>query len=113
MLTIVRSAETKIEYAYRRIFRAEYECCGFICDENGNPLFRGKYEELRFNECLQKPDKYKDCGRVRREYTNITPALGRCECGRTLSLDRFTIRCRCGRYYRSTGEEIIREAKRQ
>lgn len=109
MLTIVRPAAITKEYAYRRIFCAQYECYGFHCDDNGTPLFRSKREELRFSECLQKPDKYKDCGRVRREVIRTSPALGRCECGSTVRLERFKNRCLCGRYYRSTGEEIVLE----
>lgn len=111
MLQIIRPAESKTEYAYRRIFRSDKEAHGFLCDDNGNPVFKNKSEEKQYNKCLTKPNTYKDCGRERRSFTHHSPALAECECGRKLYLNRFVINCDCGRRYDSKGKEITGERK--
>lgn len=108
MLQIIVPSETVTEYAYRRIFRSDHECHGFHCDEQGNPIFKGPADKKLFDKCVEK-QHFKDCGRVRREYTRVTPAIGRCECGCKLRLEKIwgqdAIPCRCGRSYTVDGKE--------
>lgn len=48
-----------------------------------------------------------DLGVVRREHSYTEPALGKCACGATVVLDRFTCTCHaCGRDYNSAGQEL-------
>ena len=112
MLQIIRPQVTKTECAYRRLFRSVYECHGFLCDEQGNPVFRGPREKTLFEQCAKKTH-FKDCGRVKREYTRVSPAIGKCECGNNITLEkqwgRPNVRCRCGRLYAISGEEITKE----
>ena len=110
MLQVIRQAETKTEYAYRRLFQADYEAHGFLCDDNGDPIFKNARDKKLFYDCLENPNKYKDCGKVKRTYTHHSPALGRCECGRTVKLLRpwknKYIACQCGRLYTEEGTEV-------
>ena len=112
MLQVIRPSATKTEYAYRRIFRSDCECHGFLCEEDGSPIFRDPHERIVFDMCVAK-ERFTDCGRVRREYTRTYPAIARCECGREVRLEKRwgqpAIRCGCGRHYAPDGKEIAVE----
>lgn len=110
MLQIIKEEKTRVDVGYRRIFQSNYECFGFHCEEDGTPIFRSPREEIIFNRCIERPHRFKDCGRVRREARTTYPAIARCECGQTIKLEKVFgkpyIECRCGRLYTKEGTEV-------
>jgi len=79
----------------------------FDCDKNGNVFI----DEL--SDCALK--NYRDCLRWKNPRSRVIelkssyrqPALGECECGRTVALeDPLTNECECGRLYNMAGHEL-------
>lgn len=45
-----------------------------------------------------------DTGHYNKEGVRVSPAVGRCVCGREVILDAFTCPCDCGRNYNQSGD---------
>ena len=86
----------------------------FPCDErgrlgkDGKPLNRTA--KANYEACLRGAvdgHKVVDKGVVRREHSYVEPAIIACvDCGKPVTLNRDTERCRCGRYYNLSGQAL-------
>ncbi len=79
---------------------------GFNCDEHGKldqaamtPAARENYEK-----CLSGEYDVEFKGIRKREWSYIDPSIGRCHCGKEVSLSNFTNTCECGADYNSSGQ---------
>jgi hypothetical protein len=78
---------------------------GFDCDENGNVLL-DQMGEAALDNLRKCEDGTYDVVRVGVEnfsYSYINHAVGKCSCGREVTLAYFTNACECGRDYNSSG----------
>ena len=113
MLKIIkeRTPETITDYIIEFIYKDDPNA-GFVFPAlpNGDPDFQHMPKEaiLNYNNCLNDDrldgPKFKV---EKREY--MTPAVGKCSCGREVILDADymgTVQCECGRWYNLFGQEL-------
>lgn len=104
-----RSIETHV--SYRLFFEwADSRGAGFSfpCDENGkvNEVLQPAAQE-NLRKCLSngfEGRQIHDRGIQRSESTHRVPAVGKCDCGRKVTLDSFTNTCDCGADYNMSGQ---------
>jgi len=110
-MEIVQQAEWKKEVEYTRF----YGCAGksgagfsFPCNENGEVDLESLHPEARKNylACNDGTLDVIDHGILKTERRWKEPAIGKCVCGRTVSLEWFTNHCDCGRLYNWNGTEL-------
>ena len=113
MLKIIkeRTPETITDYIIEFIYKDDPNA-GFVFPAlpNGDPDFDKMPKEavLSYNNCLNDDrldgPKFKV---EKREY--MTPAVGKCSCGREVILDADymgAVQCECGRWYNLFGQEL-------
>ena len=107
MIEIIRKREHIEETEYSIFFQRRKDSHGsgysFDCDEQGNLL--NSENQDRVNELKSDPD-YESPELRAYVHRWTEPEIGRCHCGREVSLDGFTNTCRCGRDYNSAGQEL-------
>ncbi|HQN17582.1 MAG TPA: hypothetical protein PKV86_00520 [Syntrophobacteraceae bacterium] len=110
-MEIVRQAEVKEELEYTRV----YEWAGengagfsFPCDENGEVDLESLQPAARKNylACEDGTFDVIDRGILKTRRRWNEPAIGKCVCGRNVSLGGFTNHCDCGRLYNWNGSEL-------
>lgn len=107
-MEIISERHTETRVWYERYFK-DNDCPGagysFECDESGNPLpLKWPEAERNWQGCITGEFNVTDKGIERKETSYNVPAVGRCECGREVSLDGFTNTCECDRDYNSAGQ---------
>lgn len=110
MIEIVTRRRHETAVAFSRVFDWRHDPgagFAFPCNEAGEietPLAPAAAENLA--RCLSGEYNVIDRGIERRTWSYTIAAVGRCRCGRSLSLDAFTNSCDCGREYNFAGQEL-------
>lgn len=79
----------------------------FECDESGAILPGVNTENLAACQSgMIGGEKVVPGGIVGRSFRKKIPASGKCSCGMTIELPRFTNTCSCGKDYNSSGQEL-------
>ena len=74
----------------------------FLCDENGNPDIGPFYKDAYLKAVRADTQQGPTQGPFPNGYRVY--AIAECECGRRLTLSRFTNACRCGLMYNQSGQ---------
>jgi len=112
-MEIISRAEHKVDVYYTREFQYKFEQgCGasFPCDEQGNleELIAAGYEN--YSRCVNDPVRVIDKGIVRHEHHYTEFAVGKCQCGKKVTLYGFTNTCECGKDYNWNGQLLAPRA---
>ena len=100
--------EYHIEFSYKDDPNAGF--C-FPALKNGEPDFKNMSEEaiLNYNSCLND-DRLDGPEFTKNKRTYVSPAVGKCVCGREVILDcghGSAVQCECGRWYNLFGQSLI------
>jgi hypothetical protein len=110
-IEIISEVSFTVEVEFVREFLRPDRGSGFCfpVTEDGIPLNKNPASAENWARCTADPlppdlAGLIDCGIQRREWETRHPAIGRCTCGREVTLDAFTCPCDCGRDYNSSGQ---------
>jgi hypothetical protein len=81
----------------------------FPCDEMGNLLPLQSAGLENWNRCQNSADII-DEGIVKEEWSYFQPAIGKCDCGKLITLDGDSMgecECDCGRVYNNFGQRLV------
>ena len=112
MLTIVKEEKrvSEIEYSLEYRFRADKNAgYSFPCNEKGEVLELSERMKESLNYCQYNSNKFYEPFVERRRVDYIEPAVGKCECGREVTLEAGFIgafQCECGKWYNLFGQEL-------
>lgn len=78
----------------------------FPCDAEGHLLLseQNPQREENLKKCQDGTYNVRSCGVQRSSHSYWQPAVGKCQCGRSLELPHFTNTCTCGLSYNSCGQ---------
>lgn len=106
-----RTPETIIDYHIEFSYKDDPNA-GFCFPalKNGDPDFKNMPEEaiLNYNSCLND-DRLDGPEFTRNKRTYMSPAVGKCICGREVILDcghGSAVQCECGRWYNLFGQSL-------
>ncbi len=110
-MKILKQADFGVSTSYARSFRYAGGRSGFSfpCDKNGQPKALEKPAQANFEACLTGAvdgRAVEDEGVVEYQTPWRTDAVGKCECGRKVTLDSFTNTCDCGADYNRSGQRL-------
>ena len=103
-MEIIQRKEFHVGRFYSLVFDAENSQWSFDCDEHGN-VDESSLQPLAL-------ENYRKCtaggpGRIDSwENSYTSPAIGKCGCGRHVTLANFTNTCECGADYNSSGQAL-------
>jgi hypothetical protein len=116
MLEIIKERTVRKEKSYWINFdNKEDTTCGYIfpAKSDETPAWDQMGEEAtrNFYECSLNFDVYNRWFEER-EHTIVEPAVGKCHCGREVSLDcdyayRGAVQCDCGQWYNLFGQSLV------
>lgn len=79
---------------------------GFGCDAQGNLLPLSEAATASLAHCRAHPEAFEAPFIQTWQSRWSDPAQGRCECGRTVVLERDPEECPCGRFYNLSGQAL-------
>lgn len=103
----VSDIEYSLEYRWKDEKNAGYS---FPCNESGETFELNECAKESLKFCQENSDKFDDPFVETRHYTYIEPAVGKCKCGREITLDggyMGAVQCECGQWYNLFGQELI------
>jgi hypothetical protein len=114
MIKIIKERTPEVIIDYYIEFRYKDDPNAGFCFpalKNGEPDFKKMPEEaiLNYNSCLND-DRLDSPEFTRNKRTYMSPAVGKCSCGREVILDcghGSAVQCECGRWYNLFGQSLI------